>query len=193
MPIDADKEFTGTFFTCSTRTACSAACRRCSLFVTHGAVFLALKTEGEIRERANRTAWLVGLPTALAAVAFLAWAQVLSGSPLSIAAAVLAAGAFVVGLVANRLEREGLAFLGTALAIAFAVISLFVALFPDVMPSSTDPAYTLTITNASSTTYTLTIMTVVAVVFTPIVLVYQGWTYWVFRKRVASPPVAVES
>ena len=85
------------------------------------------------------------------------------------------------------------AFLGTALAIAFAVFSLFAALFPEVMPSSTDPAYSLTITNSSSTEYTLTIMTVVAVLFVPIVLLYQGWTYWVFRKRVASPPVAVES
>ena len=62
--------------------------------------------------------------------------------------------------------------------------SLFLALFPDVMPSSTDPAFSLTTTNAASTPYTLSIMTVVAVVFTPIVLIYQGWTYWVFRKRV---------
>ena len=128
-----------------------------------------------------------------AAVAFLAWAQAIRGDQLSIAAAVIAAGAFVLGLVANRVKREGWAFLGTAIAIAFAVASLFAALFPEVMPSSTDPAYSLTITNASSTEYTLTIMTVVAVLFVPIVLVYQGWTYWVFRKRVASPPVAVES
>jgi cytochrome d ubiquinol oxidase subunit II len=72
------------------------------------------------------------------------------------------------------------------------VATLFVALFPDVMPSSTDPAYSLTVTNASSTEYTLTIMTVVAVIFTPIVLIYQGWTYWVFRRRVVAPPATVE-
>ena len=87
-------------------------------------------------------------------------------------------------LLANRVRREGWAFIGTAVTIALAVVSLFLALFPDVMPSSTDPAFSLTTTNASSTPYTLTIMTVVAVMFTPLVLIYQGWTYWVFRKRV---------
>jgi cytochrome d ubiquinol oxidase subunit II len=192
VPIDADKEFTGTILTLLNPFALLAGLTTLLLFITHGAVFLALKTEGVIRDRANRIAWLVGLPTAVVAVTFLVWTHAMTGSPLSIAAAVVAAGALVVGLVANRVKREGLAFLGTALAIAFAVASLFAALFPDVMPSSTDPAYSLTITNASSTTYTLTIMTVVAVIFTPIVLLYQGWTYWVFRKRVASPPSAVE-
>jgi cytochrome bd ubiquinol oxidase subunit II len=193
VPIDANKEFTGTFFTLLNPFGLLGGVTTLLLFVTHGTIFLALKTEGVIRDRANRAAWLVGLPTAVAAVAFLAWAQAIRGDALSIAAAVIAAGAFVVGLVANRVKREGWAFLGTAIAIAFAVVSLFAALFPDVMPSSTDPAYNLTITNASSTEYTLTIMTVVAVLFVPIVLLYQGWTYWVFRKRVASPPVAVES
>jgi cytochrome d ubiquinol oxidase subunit II len=98
--------------------------------------------------------------------------------------AALAALAFVGALVAARARREGWAFLGTAVTIALAVASLFLALFPDVMPSSTDPAFSLTTTNAASTPYTLKIMTAVAVVFTPLVLVYQGWTYWVFRKRV---------
>ena len=192
VPIDADKEFTGTFFTLLNPFGLLAGITTLLLFVTHGAVFLALKTEGVIRDRANRAAWLLGLPTAVAAVLFLAWAQAIRGDALSIGAAVLAAGAFVGGIVANRLKREGWAFLGTAAAIALAVVSLFAALFPEVMPSSTDPAFSLTIDNASSTTYTLTIMTVVAVIFTPIVLIYQGWTYWIFRKRVASPPVALE-
>ena len=122
VPIDADKEFTGTFFTLLNPFGLLAGLTTLLLFVTHGAVFLALKTEGVIRERANRVAWLVGLPTALAAVAFLAWAQVIRGDALSIAAAVLAAGAFVGGIVANRLKREGWAFLGTAVAIALAVV-----------------------------------------------------------------------
>jgi cytochrome d ubiquinol oxidase subunit II len=193
VPIDADKEFSGTFFTLLNPFALLAGVTTLLLFVTHGAVFLALKTEGVVRDRANRAAWLVGLPTALVAVAFLAWVQLIRGDALSIAAAVLAAGAFVGGIAANRLRHEGWAFVGTAAAIALAVVSLFAALFPEVMPSSTDPAFSLTISNASSTTYTLTIMTIVAVVFFPIVLIYQGWTYWVFRRRVASPPVAVES
>jgi cytochrome bd ubiquinol oxidase subunit II len=192
VPIDAAREFTGTFFTLLNPFALLGGVTTLLLFVTHGAVFLALKTDGVIRDRANRAAWVVGLPAAVAAVAFLGWAQALRGDLLSIIAAVVAAAAFVGGIAANRLRREGWAFLGTAVAIAFAVISLFAALYPDVMPSSTDPAFSLTIVNASSTTYTLTIMTVVAVVFTPLVFLYQGWTYWVFRKRVASPPAAVE-
>jgi cytochrome d ubiquinol oxidase subunit II len=89
----------------------------------------------------------------------------------------------VAGLLANRAGREGYAFLGTAVTLALAVAALFSNLYPNVMPSSIDEAFNLTIDNASSTEYTLTIMTWVAVVFTPIVLLYQGWTYWVFRRR----------
>jgi len=162
------------------------------LFVTHGAHFLALKTEGGVRDRANRIAGWVGLAAAVAAVVFLGWTLLLRGNPAAVATTVLAAGALVGGILASRVRREGWAFLGTAVAIGLAVVTLFVALFPDVMPSSTNPAYSLTVTNASSTDYTLTIMTVVAVIFVPIVLVYQGWTYWVFRKRVMAPPAIVE-
>jgi cytochrome d ubiquinol oxidase subunit II len=94
-----------------------------------------------------------------------------------------------VGLVAAVLAVVFLAWTqqktgGTAVTIALAVVALFVALFPDVMPSTINPAYSLTTTNASSTSYTLSIMTVVAVIFTPLVLLYQGWTYWVFRRRI---------
>ena len=192
VPIDADKEFTGTFVTLLNPYALLGGLTTLLLFVTHGAVFLALKTDGVIRERANRAAWWIGLPTALVALAFLAWTQAIRGDALSIGAAVLAAGALVAGIAANRRGREGWAFLGTAVAIALAVASLFAALFPEVMPSSTDAAFSLTTTNASSTEYTLTIMTVVAVLFAPIVLLYQGWTYWIFRKRITVPPAAVE-
>ena len=100
--------------------------------------------------------------------------------------AVLAAACLVAALVAIRAGREGWAFLGTAATIALAVAALFVSLFPDVMPSSLSPALSLTTTNASSTHYTLKIMTWVAVAFTPLVLVYQGWTYHVFRKRIGT-------
>ncbi|MFH0750535.1 MAG: cytochrome d ubiquinol oxidase subunit II [Chloroflexota bacterium] len=193
VPIDADKEFTGTFITLLNPYALLGGLTTLLLFVTHGAVFLALKTDGVIRERANRAAWWIGLPTALVALAFLAWTQAIRGDALSIGAAVLAAGALVAGIAANRRGREGWAFLGTAVAIALAVASLFAALFPEVMPSSTDAAFSLTTANASSTEYTLTIMTVVAVHFAPIVLLYQGWTYWIFRKRITVPPAAVES
>ena len=185
VPIDADRQFTGNLLTLLNPFGLLGGLTTLLLFVTHGLVFLSLKTEGELRERASGLVLKVGLPTAVAAVAFLAWANVQTGSALSIVVTVLAVLAFVGALVAARLRREGWAFIGSAVTIALAVVSLFAALFPDVMPSSTDPAFSLTTTNAASTPYTLTIMTVVAVVFTPLVLVYQGWTYWVFRKRVA--------
>ncbi len=192
VPIDADGEFTGTFFTLLNPYALVAGVTTLLLFVTHGAHFLALKSEGVVRDRANRLAGYVGVAAAVAAVVFLGWTLVLTGNPAAAATTVVAALALVGGILASRVGREGWAFLGTAVTIAFAVVTIFVALFPDVMPSSTNPEYSLTITNASSTEYTLTIMTVVAVIFTPLVLLYQGWTYWVFRKRVAGPPTPVE-
>ena len=121
--------------------------------------------------------------------AFLLWTQVAHGKPATWATVVLAALALVAALAANRVGREGWAFLATGTAIVLAVATLFIALFPDVMPSSTDPAFSLTTTNASSTAYTLRIMTWVAVVFTPVVLAYQGWTYWVFRNRIGTADI----
>lgn len=184
VPIDADKQFTGSLLTLLNPFGLLGGLTTLLLFVTHGLVFLSLKTDGELRERAAGLVLKVGLPTAVVAVMFLAWANAIRGDGLSIAAAVVAALAFVGALAAAKVRREGWAFIGSAVTIALAVASLFLALFPDVMPSSTDPAFSLTTTNAASTPYTLSIMTVVAVVFTPLVLLYQGWTYWVFRKRV---------
>ena len=122
--------------------------------------------------------------TAVVAVAFLVWANPIRGDALSMVVAVPAP--WVARAWRGKL-REGWAFIGSALTIGLAVVSLFLALFPDVMPSTTDPAFSLTTTNAASTPYTLTIMTVVAVIFVPLVLIYQVWTYYVFRKRVTVP------
>ncbi len=192
VPIDADKQFTGNLITLLNPFGLLGGLTTLLLFVTHGLMFLRLKTDGVIRERAAALILPVGLVTAVVAVAFLLWAQAIRGDAVSTAIAVAAAVAFVGALVASRLRREGWAFVGSAVTIGLAVVSLFVALFPDVMPSSTDAAYSLTTTNAASTEYTLTIMTVVAVVFVPIVLGYQAWTYWVFRKRVTVPRASVE-
>jgi cytochrome d ubiquinol oxidase subunit II len=192
VPIDADKQFTGNLLTLLNPFGLLGGLTTLLLFVTHGLIFLTLKIEGEIRERATALVLPVGLVTAVVAVMFLVWANIIRGDAISFAIAVVAALAFVGALVASRLRREGWAFVGSALTIGLAVVSLFWALFPDVMPSSTDAAYSLTTTNAASTEYTLTIMTVVAVIFVPIVLGYQLWTYWVFRKRVTVPRVSVE-
>jgi cytochrome d ubiquinol oxidase subunit II len=183
--LDADHEYVGGFWDLLNPYSLLAGLVTLSLFVTHGAVFLALKTTGDVRDRANALAGRVGLAAAALAVVFLAWTILgVRGGAAAAVLSLLAAGALVGGLAANRVRREGWAFVGTAAAIGLAVAALFTALFPDVLPSSLDEANSLTVDNASSTPYTLKIMTWVAAVFTPIVLLYQGWTYWVFRKRI---------
>ena len=106
--------------------------------------------------------------------------------------AVLAAVCLVISWLANLRRAEGWSFLFMALTIAFAVVSLFANLFPNVMPA-TDPANSLTIENASSTTYTLTVMSWTALIFLPLVILYQGWTYWTFRKRLSRASIPSES
>ena len=188
VAIDADKEYTGNVLDLLNPYALLFGAVTLTLFTTHGAMFVALKTVGDIRVRARALAVRSGLVTAALAVAFLVWTYaeradaphrgwfaVLAG---------LAAVALLAGLAAARAGREGWAFIGTALTIALAVAGLFVSLFPEVMPSSTDPAFSLTTTSAASTDYTLGIMTWVAVLFTPVVLAYQGWSFHVFRKRI---------
>ena len=156
-----------------------------ALFVSHGAFFLALKTDGEIRIRANKLGQRVGLVTALLAVLFLGWTLLgLTSKGGVIAGSVVVVVAWLTALAANAKGREGYAFLFSAIATAAVVITLFTGLYPNVMPNLTAGGPGLNIFNASSTHYTLGVMTWVAVVMTPIVLLYQGWSYWVFRKRI---------
>lgn len=196
VPIDADLEYVGGFFNLLNPYALLGSLTTLALFVTHGALFVALKTDGEIRHRARRLAIpMVGV-SALLAVAFLAWTQQQTGTVASAVAFVVAALALVGAGLAARAGREGWAFLGTFVTIGLAVAGLFLALFPDVMPTTLAGGTSLTTTNAAATAYTLKIMTVTAVVFTPLVLAYQGWTYWVFRQRIAThhiPPAPVET
>ncbi|MBJ7359365.1 cytochrome d ubiquinol oxidase subunit II [Nocardioides sp.] len=185
VPIDSEMEYVGGFFNLLTPYALLGGAMTLLLFLTHGAMFVALKTDGEIRVRARSLAVRLGLGAAVAAVAFLGWTQVKTGTVASAVAFVVAALALVGGLLAVTRVREGWAFLGTFVAIAAGVAGLFLGLFPDVMPTSLADGVTLTTTNAAATGYTLKIMTVTAVIFTPLVLAYQAWSYWVFRKRIA--------
>jgi cytochrome d ubiquinol oxidase subunit II len=191
VPIGADKEYAGSTLTLLNPYALLGGLTTLMLFLTHGALYVALKTDGEIRHRARELALNVGIVAAAVAVVFLAWTQVRGGTLASAVVFIAAAMVLVAGLFAALRGREGWAFTGTFVAIGLAVAGLFVALFPDVMPSTLDPAYSLTTTNASATDYTLKIMTWVAVLFTPIVLLYQGWTYWVFRKRISTHHIPV--
>ncbi len=185
VPIDADLEYVGGFFNLLNPYALLGGLTTLSLFLTHGAMFLALKTDGPIRDRAGVLAVRLGLVAAVLAVAFLAWTQASTGSAGSAVAFVVAALALLAGVLAATRRREGWAFLGTFVAIGVAVAGLFLALFPDVMPTTLAGGVGLTTENAAATAYTLGIMTVVAVIFTPVVMAYQGWTYWVFRKRIS--------
>lgn len=211
VPLDASHEFTGSLATLLNPFALLGGVAFTALFVAHGAIFLALRTTDDLRHRANRLASITGLAAAVLVATFLTWAQALRGTTASAGVAALAALALLASLAANKPlrrpsgakasgaagsthptpPREGWAFAGTALAIALGVASLFVAMFPDVMPSTLDPAWSLTVTNAASSPYTLKILTVIAAIFTPLVMLYQGWTYWVFRKRVTVEPVTV--
>ncbi|MFF7894810.1 cytochrome d ubiquinol oxidase subunit II [Streptomyces sp. NPDC007907] len=161
-----------------------------SLFTFHGTVFVGLKTVGEIRERARKLALRVGAVTALLALAFLLWTQADRGDGSSLVAMVAAVASLLIALVAARAGREGWAFAWSGLTIVATVAMLFLTLFPNVMPSTLNPDWSLTVTNASSSPYTLKIMTWCAGIATPVVLLYQGWTYWVFRKRIGTQHIA---
>ncbi|WP_404190569.1 cytochrome d ubiquinol oxidase subunit II [Streptomyces tauricus] len=161
-----------------------------TLFTFHGAVFAALKTLGDIRERARKLALRLGVVTAGLALVFLLWTQVENGDGKSLVALVVAVAALVAAIGANQAGREGWAFGLSGLTIIAAVAMLFLTLFPNVMPSSLNDEWSLTVTNASSSPYTLKIMTWCAVIATPVVMLYQGWTYWVFRKRIGTQHIA---
>lgn len=190
VPLDASHEYTGDVFGLLNPYALLGGALTLVLFTFHGAVFTALKTVGDIRGRARRLATGLGLAALALAAAFLLWTQDASGDTRTLVAMVVAALSLGAALAANARGREGWAFSWSGLAIVAAVAMLFLALFPEVMPSTGDPAGTLTIENAASSPYTLRIMTWCAAIAAPIVLLYQGWTYWVFRKRIGTQHIA---
>jgi cytochrome d ubiquinol oxidase subunit II len=195
-PADAGSfNYVGSFFDLLNPFSLVLGLMTLTVFATHGAIFLTLKTSGEVRDASRTVALRIGLVAAVFAVVALLWSQAFSGRvaitlPLALIAAVLWLGALWLVLKG----KDGWAFLLSSGTILVAVASLFIGLFPDVMPSSIDAAYNLTVYNASSQSYTLMVMTIVAAIMTPIVLVYQAWTYWVFRKRLSTsmiPPQPV--
>ncbi|MEG9225716.1 cytochrome d ubiquinol oxidase subunit II [Aeromicrobium sp. Sec7.5] len=183
IPLDADHDFVGSLADLVTPYALLGGVVTLTVFITHGAFFIALKTVGDIRHRARALGLRWGGVAAVVTLVFVTWTAGRDGDLSVRVAAVVAVATFLAGLVAARAGREGWAFTGTALAVAAVATMLFLALFPDVMPSTLGSG-TLTTTNAASTPYTLEIMTWVAAAFTPIVIGYQAWSYWVFRRRI---------
>jgi len=153
-----------------------------TLFVLHGAVFLALKTDGPVRHRSRGVARRTG-PVALVALAgFLLWTADQHGVPVIPAAVSVAALLAALVLVLRR--REGWSFAATAVAVAAFTAALFGSLFPVALPSLVDPAFDLTVAGAASAPYTLGVLSWIFAVFLPLVIAYQAWSYWVFRRRV---------
>lgn len=158
-----------------------------ALFLFYGAVFVSLKTAGAIRDDAHHFAAALALPTTVLVAAFGLWTQLAHGKDWTwpVLGVAVAAQLAAVLLVWRR-RSDGWAFFATLVVVAAAVVLLFGSLYPNVVPSTLDPDWSLTIYNASSTPYTLKIMSWAAAIFTPLVMVYQGWTYWVFRQRISA-------
>ena len=195
LPIDADMEFSGNLFTLLNPMSLLGGLVVLGLSLTHGSFFLALKTEGGIRQDAQALGTKLGLGTAVLAVVLLLWIGLSKGTVASWITTALAAVALLAAIFMNTKGREGWAFIGTAVTMGMAVATYFLVLFPNVMPTTLTGGTSLTIDNAASSPLTLTIMTWAALIFTPIALLYTAWTYWVFRKRLGThhipEPVAV--
>lgn len=193
VPIGADGQYAGGFFNLLNWYALLGGVVAVLAFTLHGAVFLSMKTSDQLFERARKAAWRLWIPTivllALFSIGTYIETDILSSlgvnpGPIPVVAgiAVLLAGIFI------RRQQDGWAFVMTGLGIAASIITLFMIMFPRVMISTLNPDWSLTIYTAASSPRTLTVMTIVAVLFVPIVLIYQGWSYWVFRKRIKADP-----
>jgi cytochrome d ubiquinol oxidase subunit II len=194
VPIDASMTYTGTFLTLLNPYGLLGGLTAISGFALIGALFLGLKTSGEVLARAQAAVWKLWIPATIFLLLLLLTTffftdlidhlGILGGViPLASLSALLLVGYFI------RREKNGWAFVLMAASICLALISCFSIMFPRVMISTTDATYSLTIYTASSSPYTLKIITIVAAVFTPIVLSYQAWSYWIFRKRIKAAPI----
>jgi cytochrome d ubiquinol oxidase subunit II len=191
LPLDANFDYTGSVRGLFNGYALLGGLTTLLLFTTHGAYFLHLRTTGDLADRARALGLKLGAVAAVPALAFLVWTQIAFGDAITLALIVLAALALLAGLALDYTGRGGWAFAATALTIGLASAALFRALWPDVVPSTVDPAHSLTHENAAATAKTLGIMSWAALVFLPLILLYQGWTYWVFRKRVMTERIPV--
>ncbi len=194
VPIDSDGDYAGTFWDLFNPYTVFAGVAVVLLFAFHGATFLTLRTVGELRDQAEGTARRLALPAAIVAALYLVWTVVVAMDrndkdlfPPALPAA-LGIVALLLALVFLFQGRNARAFAMTGLGAISVVATLFVSLYPRVMVSSPDFENSLTVDGAASSHYALAVMSVVALIFVPVVLAYQGWTYYVFRRRVGGSP-----
>lgn len=190
VPIDQNMIYVGGFWNLLNPYALLGGLVSLSGFILHGALFLSLKTTDDLCDSAQNTARKLWLPNVVIMALYVVFTYFFTDvlkqlgvnpGPIPIGAvlALLGAGYFIFR------GRSGWAFVMVILSIVFAVSSLFMILYPRVLVSSLNPAWSLTITNAASSPYTLKVMSIVALIFLPFVLAYQAWSYWIFRKRVS--------
>jgi len=188
VPIDADMNFVGTFWGLLNPFGLLGGLAALAVFALHGAIFLALKVGDPVKTRAHNVGMKLWGVAVVLLVLFVAMGYLTTDlfkglGPNPGLAAIIAALALLAAGWLLREERHGWAFSMTAITIIFTVFTAFIGLYPNVLPSTLNPDWNLTIYNASASPYTLKIMTIVALIFTPLVLIYQGWSYWKFRER----------
>lgn len=194
VAIDDSMYFVGSFWDLLNVYALLGGLTAVVLFTLHGAVFLSLKTDGELLADSRRAAWRLWPAAVVVLILFFAGTYLATDAveqlgvnpgivPIAAGMAILAAGYFI------RARREGWAFIMTMVTIAGAIFTIFAILYPRVMVSSLDPNYSLTVYNASSSDYTLQVMTIIALTLVPIVVGYQAWSYWVFRQRITEETI----
>lgn len=194
VAIDANMHYVGTFWDLLSPYSLLSGVASLIAFTLHGALFLALKTDTDMAEKAHNIAARLWLPTVVVILTFVVASYASTDifqrlgvnpglAPVGALAALLSIGYFI------RERRHGWAFAASGANLALSIITIFSGLYPRLVISNLNPDWSLTIHNASSSPYTLQVMSVIALIFVPIVLMYQGWTYWVFRKRVTKQDV----
>ena len=189
LPIGADMNFTGTLPALLNPYALLGGLVSLIMFTLHGAIFLSLRTTDELKDRVEKVSRLMWLPAGVILLSFalLGYRHTILFEEFGLIPGTLpmvAIVSFVAVIVFMQINRYGWAFVATGSTIVFGTIVVFQGMFPIVMPSSLSDEFHLTVYNASSSDLTLTIMSVLALIFVPIILAYQGWSYWVFRQRV---------
>jgi len=188
LPINQSHNFTGDFFDLLTGYGLMTGVTLLTLSLLHGATFLALRTTGQMRDRARAAGRVIGLVAIVVNLAWVVWTLVeIGGGTVPQPTMIFGMIAAIFAWALAGSEYSGWAFFASGFAIAAVVGQLFIALYPNVMVSSTNHAYNLTVNNAASGHYSLVVMTIAAVLLLPIVLLYQGWSFHVFRGRLTVP------